>query len=263
MHETYAIGVVEIGANRLRYRGATHLISAGGVVVVEPGEVHTGEPAGTEGWTYRMMYPPSDLVERVAREAGASSDVPRLVQPLYQDVDLARRFVHVHQVLERGGDPLRLEILLHDWLTELLQRHAQMRPRSLRAAPEGVRRVREYLEERYAHPVTLSELSRVANLSRFHLIRVFRRAVGLPPYMYLELVRVARAKELLCAGMPTSQVAYATGFSDQSHLTRRFKRVVGVPPGQYARSQRQAQPDLPPSAGTDRPTPPRDRLLVA
>ena len=63
-----------------------------------------------------------------------------------------------------------------------------------------------------------------------------RRAYGLPPYMYLEQLRIERARVLLRAGTPTSHVAYETGFSDQSHLTRRFKRVVGVPPGQYARS---------------------------
>ncbi|MBK5187388.1 MAG: AraC family transcriptional regulator [Gemmatimonadaceae bacterium] len=33
-----------------------------------------------------------------------------------------------------------------------------------------------------------------------------------------------------------SDVAFATGFSDQSHLTRQFKRVLGVTPGSYARS---------------------------
>ena len=54
--------------------------------------------------------------------------------------------------------------------------------------------------------------------------------------MYLEMVRVERARALLRQGEPISRVAFDTGFSDQSHLTRRFKRVVGVPPGQYART---------------------------
>jgi AraC-like DNA-binding protein len=54
--------------------------------------------------------------------------------------------------------------------------------------------------------------------------------------MYLELVRVNRAREMLRRGEPISRVAFDTGFSDQSHLTRRFKRVVGVPPGQYAKT---------------------------
>ena len=73
-------------------------------------------------------------------------------------------------------------------------------------------------------------------MSPFHLSRRFRARYGLPPYMYLELVRVNRAREMLRRGEPISRVAFDTGFSDQSHLTRRFKRVVGVPPGQYAKT---------------------------
>ena len=96
--------------------------------------------------------------------------------------------------------------------------------------------MRDYLEEHYAKPISLLELSAVSGVSPFHLSRRFRARYGLPPYMYLELVRVNRARELLRHGEPISRVAFDTGFSDQSHLTRRFKRVVGVPPGQYART---------------------------
>jgi AraC-like DNA-binding protein len=70
-------------------------------------------------------------------------------------------------------------------------------------------------------------------LSPFHLLRVFRAAVGLPPHAYQIQLRVARAKELLRAGMPIAAVAVEVGFVDQSHLTRHFKRLVGVPPGRY------------------------------
>jgi AraC-like DNA-binding protein len=35
--------------------------------------------------------------------------------------------------------------------------------------------------------------------------------------------------------MSLSEVAYATGFADQSHITRVFKQVVGITPGLYAR----------------------------
>ncbi|HEX5830777.1 MAG TPA: helix-turn-helix domain-containing protein, partial [Gemmatimonadaceae bacterium] len=64
--------------------------------------------------------------------------------------------------------------------------------------------------------------------------------VGVPPYAYLALVRVRRARALIARGHPLSSVTYVTGFSDQSHLTRQFKRVVGVPPGRYARAASRA-----------------------
>ncbi len=41
--------------------------------------------------------------------------------------------------------------------------------------------------------------------------------------------------------MPLAEVAYATGFADQSHFTHRFRRVIGLPPGQYARERKNLQ----------------------
>jgi AraC-like DNA-binding protein len=79
-------------------------------------------------------------------------------------------------------------------------------------------------------------IAREAELSTFHLIRVFRAAFGLPPYKYLEQVRIQQARRLIRHGLPLMHVVHATGFSDQSHLTRYFKRVVGVTPGSYARA---------------------------
>jgi AraC-like DNA-binding protein len=47
---------------------------------------------------------------------------------------------------------------------------------------------------------------------------------------------VAKARELICAGLELGEVAQVLGFSDQPHLTREFKKVYGVPPGVLARS---------------------------
>ena len=96
--------------------------------------------------------------------------------------------------------------------------------------------VRAYLEAHCTRVVTLAELARLTGFSQFHVCRLFRDAVGVPPYAYLVRARLARARRMIAAGEPLSTVAYATGFSDQSHLTRHFKRAFGVTPGQYVRT---------------------------
>ena len=52
--------------------------------------------------------------------------------------------------------------------------------------------VRDYLEEEHARAISLAELASLVGVSAFHLSRVFRRTVGLPPYAYLSHVRVRR-----------------------------------------------------------------------
>src|SRR6185503_13257676 len=87
-----------------------------------------------------------------------------------------------------------------------------------------VGRVREYLHQNYAQNISLKELAGLANLSAFHLNRVFRTEVGLPPHAYQTQVRVLRSKSLLAQGVSINQTALAVGFFDQSHFTYHFKR---------------------------------------
>lgn len=231
-HDTFALGAIESGASRIRFRGRSVSQRAGDIVVIPAGEVHTGESDAPHGWSYRMLYLPPELMRRVV-----PYDTTDVQAPTIADAELFRRVVELHTSLEAGVEPLRGQSALAELLHLLYARHGAQRPGGAAASLTGpVTRVREYLDEHFAKPVSLTELAALGGVSPFHLIRQFRLRYGLPPYMYLELVRVNRARQMLREGEPISRVAFATGFSDQSHLTRRFKRVVGVPPGQYART---------------------------
>ena len=95
---------------------------------------------------------------------------------------------------------------------------------------------RKLLHNRLDADYGLAELATEMGLTKFHLIRSFKRKYGITPHAYQMQLRVARARKLLATGMPATDVAHASGFYDQSHLTRWFKRVVGMTPGSYARS---------------------------
>jgi len=94
--------------------------------------------------------------------------------------------------------------------------------------------VRQYIEEHSAESVTLNVLAQYVSLSPYYLLRAFRSAVGMPPYAYLESVRIRHTQRLIKEGMPLAEVAAEAGFSSQSHMTRQFKKIIGVTPGQYA-----------------------------
>ena len=84
----------------------------------------------------------------------------------------------------------------------------------------------------------LAELSAVAGLSRFELVRRFGAQMGLTPHAFQTNLRIAGAKALLTTGGAPAAVAAACGFADQAHLTRTFRRAVGVTPARYARAVR-------------------------
>lgn len=236
-HERYAVGVVEQGALGYFYRGENVVAAAGDINLCIPGEAHTGQPAAAEGWAYRMFYLDPAVLQEVASEvAGRARQLPFFQSGVIADVSLARQLRRLHLCLEATDTPLlEQETLLFDVLAQLISRHADDSPPLSQSGrePQAVTQVKRYLESHYAEDVSLNELSELTQLSRYHLVRVFAEAVGVPPHAYLRQVRIRRAKNLLASGRPVAEVAVMTGFSDQSHLTRWFKRLWGVTPGQY------------------------------
>jgi AraC-like DNA-binding protein len=103
--------------------------------------------------------------------------------------------------------------------------------------PSRIARVRDYLETSFAQPIDLKQLADIADLSRFQLLRAFRRETGMTPHAYLTDCRVHVARRLLARGDSVVDAAFACGFSDQSHLTRIFKAHAGLTPGRFRQAR--------------------------
>lgn len=65
-HDAFAIGTVDTGAERFRYRGAQHLAAPGALVLMNPDELHTGEAETPGGWCYRMLYLAPEALEQLS-----------------------------------------------------------------------------------------------------------------------------------------------------------------------------------------------------
>lgn len=233
-HRRYCLGVIEAGAMGFDYLGRKMLAPAGAVNLAVPGEVHNGEPAAPGGWRYRMFYMDPELVLRALPRPPSS--VPFIPHGVLQDPALAALVGALHRDLEARRLPaLESEARLLKVLGLLLSRYGERPPARPRVgeAPEAVRRARELIHDCCEQDISLGLISRRSGLSRWHLLRVFKKATGLTPHAYLNQVRVQRAKALIAGGAQLSDAALACGFFDQSHLSRRFKALLGVTPGQY------------------------------
>jgi transcriptional regulator GlxA family with amidase domain len=116
----------------------------------------------------------------------------------------------------------------------------QLRPR-IRGGlpPRALRRVREFIETHLEENISIQVLAGIAGLSMYHFARAFKQSEGMTPHEYLIHCRVRRAKDLLAeTDLPLSEIALASGFSDQSHCARRFREHVGVTPSSYRWSTR-------------------------
>lgn len=102
-----------------------------------------------------------------------------------------------------------------------------------------VARVQEYIRGNLNAAVSLDDLAAVAGYSRYHFVRAFKSATGLPPHTFLINERVLAAKELLASpDLPIAQIAVSTGFSTHAHFSARFRESTGMTPAQYRRRLR-------------------------
>jgi AraC-like DNA-binding protein len=238
-HETYTVGVPLIPMQmEWKYRNALHRTEPVTVLLMEPGEVHAEVQKLDDREAFRALFIAPDVFEEAAREVGVREvhfDCAKVHEP-----EVFRDCLRLHASLESDSTALERQTRFSNLVDRLLEDFCE---RPLRAAepsgePAAVRRARELLQERWADNVQLDELVTVARVGRFHLIRAFHAAMGLPPHAYQIRIRVTRAMTLIRLGMPLVEVALHAGFADQSHLTRHFTRVVGLSPGRYRQSVR-------------------------
>ena len=108
----------------------------------------------------------------------------------------------------------------------------QRSPRRAAAlAPGQVARVREFIAANLNAPLTLSDLSGVAGLSKFHFARAFKAAVGRSPYQDVLHLRLAVARRQLGAGARLAEVAAETGFTSAAQLRRSLRQHPGLDQG--------------------------------
>ena len=233
-HDTFVIGTIVAGCETFMLSGVRLFARPGDLCFVHPGEVHDGEPHGA-GYAYRMSYPEVGLMQDIAAELTGRRDssVPCFPEPVVHDPDAASRFAAAHSALA-DPDALAGDERFVSVLALILARHARIGETArLGAEPGPVARAMAYLDGHFADNVDLATLANVAGLSRFHLIRAFRKETGLTPHAWLTDRRIRAARPLLAAGGRPGEVAHACGFADQSHLTRAFKARIGVTPGRF------------------------------
>jgi AraC family transcriptional regulator of adaptative response/methylated-DNA-[protein]-cysteine methyltransferase len=92
-----------------------------------------------------------------------------------------------------------------------------------------------YIEQHCDQRLDLATLAARAGLSRFHLQRTFKAAVGLTPKQYLEVHRMSKLKKELRQAKDVTEAVYAAGFGSSSRVYERADSRLGMTPKQYRR----------------------------
>lgn len=239
-HDYYVISVVDRGLQSFLCGKKKHITPPDGLILLNPADVHTGEPMGEQGFAYRAIYPTVAHMSAAFGELTGRTDMtPTFRSPRADDPQLALALRRLHVALQRDAEEstgtLECDSRLLWTLVEVIKRYGDQ-PTAMPALGRedgAIQRACEYINAHYAEGVSLTELAAVTNLSQYHLLRTFRETIGMPPHAYQESLRIRHAQQMLAAATPLVEVAHAIGYSSQAHFTQRFKQIIGVTPGKY------------------------------
>jgi AraC-like DNA-binding protein len=176
--------------------------------------------------------------ETIANAVGETTP-RRFVDAVIDDSELAAKLDDILDRLRSSRDDETCESDLKSFLRSCFERHSQRSGSWGNASVSArIRRLARHLETNASRRISLDEMSQIAEVGKYHLLRQFRRECGMSPRAYQMLLRLARALRMLAGGASPSRAAYESGFADQSHLTRRLKQLTGFTPTEYARQTR-------------------------
>ncbi|QIR29041.1 helix-turn-helix transcriptional regulator [Kluyvera genomosp. 3] len=205
-HPQLSIGAILEGGTRCVCDGLEYLLSPGDLIVIPAHAPHSCNPIQGKPRSYHMLYidTPLPLARQVIRHGA-----------------LFRLYLNV------------VEQMSTDALTALLS------ALSLSANGEETLRAtsQQLQQELLANPVSppsLDEFATRFSLRKETLIRTFKQDTGLTPGSFLNNSRVEYAKARLRAGDDIADVAYQSGFADQSHFHKTFVSYTAATPRQYA-----------------------------
>ena len=94
-----------------------------------------------------------------------------------------------------------------------------------------------FIDKNFDQAIDLDTICKEACISKFHLIRSFKKLYGVTPHQHLTFLRIKKAKELLQTNLTVSAVCYHLGFDSPTSFSGLFKKIAGKTPVEFQRSR--------------------------
>lgn len=200
-HEYYVIGYIESGKRRLSCKNYEYTINPGDLVLFNPMENHTCEQVDNKALDYRCINIKTEVMKKAVLEITGIEFLPQFSQPVAYNCELVPLLCELHQAIMEEQQDFKKEETFLFLIKHLLDEYTLPYSESIESDfNTELKEVCKYIEEHFAEHITLDDLSKIAKMNKYSLLRTFTKSMGITPYRYLETVRINIAKRLLELG---------------------------------------------------------------
>lgn len=246
-HDEIELIVIQKGRGTVLVDFNRYLVSAGDIVVVLPGHLHSIDQAFEDSMEYENILFRSDLLFSRTEDICTSAYLRPLITGnlpvdchIHPGLCYYEEFSHVIQSIDLlcqkrpVGYQLAVKGHLFQLFFLLLSSQTKKAPsKTERKSLEKIKFIIHYVEEHYSEPITVEQMASLCYYSSSHFMKFFKTHMGVSFIQYLNDYRLTMARRLLATcTYSVLEVAQQTGFENLSYFNRLFKRKYGITPKQ-------------------------------
>lgn len=229
--ESYLIISVLDGSGMLEYQGIRTELSKGSIAIIDCRKEHSYYCNCENGWNFRWLHFSGNSIPGYMEEL-SQVNLPVVSDKLSKDLEELMELAETRQA--DGAYELKCSNALIRFCMDLLYEvrigSGEVEKKLLPVVKDATR----LLAERFAEKISLEDICKELNISKFYFSRVFKEQIGVSPYEYLINLRLGYAKTLLrSTSHDMLEIAGKAGFEDCSYFISVFRKREGITPLKY------------------------------
>lgn len=221
------------GEGELRLAGKKYILNKDTGVFLYPDEPHYYSPISDQWVTEWMTFNGKDAANIAYGLGFHTSGISQL-----SDLDrLSKQIRRGYSIAVSAGEYRGLDTAnyLFDTLTQIVKSTKPLHRVSYSGQYNRLSPIINHLEGHYHLPLDLRALAESIDVSPQYLCTLFKNVTGNRPALYLNHLRINKAKELMLIHpeKTIAEIAFTVGFESPSYFSAIFKRHEDMTPGQF------------------------------
>jgi AraC-like DNA-binding protein len=229
--DNYLLIYTVSGSGQLVYRNIERTLGSEQVALINCNEKHFYKTGDQGFWDFRYIHFGGTACEYYH---DMINDISLSIVELLE----IGKYLDEMNLLHKSSDSLidiKFSAILTNIITEMLiKKFTPVDNLVFQQHSIFVDKVKAYIHENYKNKISLDHLSSLVNVSKYHMLRVFKKLTGVSPYEYIVNYRISAAKLLLKdGGYNVGEASIEVGYNDVNNFIRDFKKYIGTTPLKY------------------------------
>lgn len=233
--------------------GCYYELKPGDIVLVGHGQIHRPVIDNQVPYERSILYISTEYLRRYltqeydpslcfARAASEKSYVLRLPEAVRAEAERTLLRLERCSAGKQYGYELEMQLLFLTFMLEI-NRIVEGGQGFREISPEAVFNqkiveILNYIGEHLTGEISVDGLADRFYVSKYHLMRTFKKETGYTIHRYITEKRMILAKEKLLSGSPAVKVSEECGYSDYSTFLRAFSQNTGMTPSEFVTQRR-------------------------